>query len=82
MSPIEPSYSGLILKLVISNRSNSNAEPSRLSELADALVLQGYRRELQVEGRGEFSIRGGILDVFPNKCISNRLTFGVTESTV
>ena len=37
-----------------------------LSQLADALVLQGYRRELQVEGRGEFSIRGGILDVFPS----------------
>ena len=37
-----------------------------LSQLAEALVLQGYRRELQVEGRGEFSIRGGILDVFPS----------------
>ncbi|HEY5271676.1 MAG TPA: transcription-repair coupling factor [Acidimicrobiales bacterium] len=34
-------------------------------ELAERLVGFGYRREYQVEHQGEFSVRGGILDVFP-----------------
>jgi transcription-repair coupling factor (superfamily II helicase) len=29
------------------------------------LVARGYRREHQVEHRGEFAVRGGIVDVFP-----------------
>ena len=33
--------------------------------LATTLVDGGYRREHQVERRGDFAIRGGILDVFP-----------------
>ncbi|HTW98612.1 MAG TPA: transcription-repair coupling factor [Acidimicrobiales bacterium] len=33
--------------------------------LAD-LVAAGYRREYQVEHRGEVAVRGGILDVFPS----------------
>jgi transcription-repair coupling factor (superfamily II helicase) len=36
-----------------------------LSELAERLVGFGYRREYQVEHQGEFSVRGGILDIFP-----------------
>lgn len=36
-----------------------------LSELAVSLVASGYRREFQVEHRGEFAVRGGILDIFP-----------------
>ena len=36
-----------------------------LTEVAARLIAFGYRREYQVEHRGEFSIRGGILDVFP-----------------
>lgn len=35
-----------------------------LGELASWLVDHGYRREPQVEHRGEFSIRGGIIDIF------------------
>jgi transcription-repair coupling factor (superfamily II helicase) len=31
-----------------------------------ALVAAGYRREPQVEHRGEFAVRGGIIDVFPS----------------
>ena len=31
-----------------------------------ALVAMGYRREHQVEHRGEFAVRGGIVDVFPS----------------
>ena len=37
-----------------------------LSELSQSLVAKGYRREFQVEHRGEFAIRGGILDIFPS----------------
>src|SRR3954470_9274642 len=36
-----------------------------LDETADQLVAAGYERVDQVEDRGQFAIRGGILDVFP-----------------
>lgn len=36
-----------------------------LDELAGLMVDFGYRREEMVEGRGQFSIRGGIFDFFP-----------------
>ena len=35
-----------------------------LTELVAQLVAWGYRREHQVEHRGEFAVRGGIVDVF------------------
>ncbi len=35
-------------------------------ELASWLATAGYRREPQVEHRGEFAVRGGIVDVFPS----------------
>lgn len=34
--------------------------------LLPQLVDKGYRREHQVEHRGEFAVRGGIVDVFPS----------------
>ena len=34
--------------------------------LLHELVARGYRREHQVEHRGEFAVRGGIVDVFPS----------------
>jgi transcription-repair coupling factor (superfamily II helicase) len=34
-------------------------------ELVERLVLSGYRREYQVEHRGEVAVRGSIVDVFP-----------------
>jgi len=37
-----------------------------VGELLPALVAMGYRREHQVEHRGEFAVRGGIVDVFPS----------------
>ncbi|HEO70908.1 MAG TPA: hypothetical protein ENN80_06550, partial [Candidatus Hydrogenedentes bacterium] len=40
--------------------------------LRDRLVAMGYVRELMVEQRGEMSIRGGILDIFP---ISSELPY-------
>jgi transcription-repair coupling factor (superfamily II helicase) len=36
------------------------------SELIDKLVRAGYRREFQVEHRGEVAVRGSIVDVFPS----------------
>ena len=36
-----------------------------LKEIAKDLVVSGYERSATVESKGEFSIRGGILDVFP-----------------
>ena len=34
--------------------------------LLPELVARGYRREHQVEHRGEFAVRGGIVDIFPS----------------
>ncbi|WP_419842811.1 transcription-repair coupling factor [Candidatus Poriferisodalis sp.] len=42
----------------------SRGERCDLSELASQLVAWGYRREHQVEHRGEFAVRGGIVDAF------------------
>ncbi len=36
------------------------------AELLEYLVGRGYRREHQVEHRGEVAVRGGIVDVFPS----------------
>ena len=36
-----------------------------LDECADALVAAGYERAEQVEERGQFALRGGLLDVYP-----------------
>ena len=36
------------------------------TELIERLVLNGYRREYQVEHRGELAVRGSIIDVFPS----------------
>jgi len=36
-----------------------------LTSLVSRLVQMGYERVPAVEGRGQFSIRGGILDIFP-----------------
>jgi transcription-repair coupling factor (superfamily II helicase) len=36
-----------------------------LEECAAELVAAGYERVDQVEERGQFAMRGGILDIFP-----------------
>jgi len=36
-----------------------------LNEISKTLVQSGYERIEMVEGKGQFSLRGGILDVFP-----------------
>ncbi len=40
-------------------------EEVELGAVADDLVAAGYERVEQVEERGQFAVRGGILDVFP-----------------
>jgi len=40
-------------------------ESYAIDDLLHRLTVLGYRREALVQGRGEFSLRGGILDCFP-----------------
>ncbi|MEZ5081622.1 MAG: transcription-repair coupling factor [Thermoleophilia bacterium] len=42
------------------------AQEHSLEGLSDRLAALGYERTQQVEERGEFSVRGGILDVYPS----------------
>ncbi len=43
----------------------SEAEEIDLSLLVEKLIFMGYERRNVVEGNGQFSVRGGILDLFP-----------------
>ncbi len=45
--------------------SLSQGSRADLSELVEVLSSWGYQRTFQVEARGEFAVRGGILDVWP-----------------
>ena len=36
-----------------------------LTELEKKLTETGYQRESQIEGPGQFAVRGGIMDIFP-----------------
>lgn len=36
-----------------------------LDELSEKLIMMGYTREDMVEGVGQFSVRGGIVDIYP-----------------
>lgn len=52
-----------------------------IEKLADDLVIMGYVREDMVEGVGQFSLRGGILDVFsPNYDNPVRIEFFDNET--
>ncbi|MCI8950231.1 MAG: transcription-repair coupling factor [Lachnospiraceae bacterium] len=42
-----------------------NGQKLDLEKLKKELVALGYERTVQVDGMGQFSIRGGILDIFP-----------------
>ena len=46
---------------VLNLKIGDNFEPA---ELAEKLVKMGYVREEEVSGKGQFSLRGGILDIF------------------
>lgn len=42
-----------------------NGEVIQFDKIQKTLALNGYDREEQVEGPGQFAVRGGILDVYP-----------------
>ncbi len=43
----------------------TNESPLDLEEMKKRLTAMGYEHTIQVEGEGQFAVRGGILDVFP-----------------
>jgi transcription-repair coupling factor (superfamily II helicase) len=74
------------VRSAIQRLSPSSVEPFRLTtgeeieltSIPSALARLGYERTDRVEGRAEFAVRGGIVDVFPIiRCAS---TSGATRS--
>lgn len=45
----------------------STGDTIRVEDLTQWLSAAGYRREYQVEHRGEFAVRGSIVDIFPSE---------------
>ena len=58
-----PASAGRVSEKYPENRDRKHAWD--LEELKKTLVSLGYERMGQVEGEGQFAIRGGILDIFP-----------------
>ncbi|MDO9574656.1 MAG: transcription-repair coupling factor [Candidatus Contubernalis sp.] len=61
MSLLPPRDLWVEFSLKISEKSSFSLE-----ELTQRLVQLGYERNPLVEGRGQFSLRGGILDIYPS----------------
>ncbi|KOG86491.1 transcription-repair coupling factor, partial [Streptomyces varsoviensis] len=61
-SVLQPQVKGLGELEPVSLRSGQSAD---LEEVVDGLAAAAYARVELVEKRGEFAVRGGILDVFP-----------------
>ncbi|WP_405729096.1 transcription-repair coupling factor [Streptomyces sp. NBC_01537] len=61
-SVLQPQVQGLGDLVPVALRSGQNAD---LGAVVDALAAAAYARVELVEKRGEFAVRGGILDVFP-----------------
>lgn len=57
----------LLPKDVIKNRviRIENDSSIDMDKLSEDLAFMGYDREVQIEGPGQFAIRGGILDIYP-----------------
>lgn len=57
----------LLPKNVIAQRilHIENGESVGFTGIQKALALNGYDREEQIEGPGQFAVRGGILDIYP-----------------
>jgi len=53
-------------KLLASVIEMTRGETLSRENLADSLVRAGYEREEVVEGPGEFSLRGGVIDIWPS----------------
>lgn len=68
---IVTSAEALALKLVSPDRITENTvtieldKPADLSEVQAKLASTGHERVDSVDGRGQFAVRGGILDIFP-----------------
>lgn len=61
---------GMDLRLPVSSIKNAviclkTGESVETSLLEKKLIMLGYDRVVQVEAEGEFSVRGGIIDIFP-----------------
>ncbi|MET9876869.1 transcription-repair coupling factor [Actinacidiphila glaucinigra] len=61
-SVLQPQVKGLGELVPVALRTGRTAD---LNEVVDALAAAAYARVELVEKRGEFAVRGGILDVFP-----------------
>ncbi|MFE6691281.1 transcription-repair coupling factor [Streptomyces sp. NPDC057743] len=61
-SVLQPQAKGLGELVPVSLRTGQSAD---LEEVVDGLAAAAYARVELVEKRGEFAVRGGILDVFP-----------------
>ncbi|MYT30933.1 MULTISPECIES: transcription-repair coupling factor [unclassified Streptomyces] len=61
-SVLQPQVKGLGELVPVSLRTGQSAD---LEEVVDGLAAAAYARVELVEKRGEFAVRGGILDVFP-----------------
>ncbi|MCZ7431634.1 transcription-repair coupling factor [Streptomyces sp. WMMC1477] len=61
-SVLQPQVKGLGELVPVSLRTGESAD---LGEVVDGLAAAAYSRVELVEKRGEFAVRGGILDVFP-----------------
>ncbi|WP_165987795.1 transcription-repair coupling factor [Streptomyces sp. YIM 98790] len=61
-SVLQPQVKGLGELKPVALRAGSRAD---LGEITEALAAAAYNRVELVEKRGEFAVRGGILDVFP-----------------
>ncbi|WP_274915320.1 transcription-repair coupling factor [Streptomyces sp. WZ-12] len=61
-SVLQPQVKGLGELVPVSLRTGQTAD---LEEIVDGLAAAAYARVELVEKRGEFAVRGGILDVFP-----------------
>ena len=42
-----------------------NGDTVEFDKLIEKIAFLGYDREVQIEGPGQFAVRGGILDIFP-----------------
>ncbi|MBQ7039753.1 MAG: transcription-repair coupling factor [Clostridia bacterium] len=68
----------IVSKVAFENRSISvkTGQLYSLEELEKKFVIMGYKREFTVEAPGQFAVRGGILDVFPqNAALPYRVEF-------
>ena len=54
---------------------NTNIETGNLEEIKQRLVKLGYSRYDLIEGKGQFSVRGGILDISVTENVGVRVEF-------